>query len=165
MNVEQAYIKSIETERVIEIVKKRLNGDFKDIHLDSQMEIPDSYDTIIVNDVKRKIAISSSENGWITIIESKEFNDYAMLLHLSKELQTEVLAVVQSDATGTWGFVEMFEGKIVKSYFSEEDDEIEDLIELKLKQKEICKPLYMFREVVKERRNGWVIVQIHNKDN
>lgn len=158
MNVEQAYIKSSEKERVIEIVKKRLNGDLKDIHLNSQIDVPDSYETIIANDIKRKIAISSSINGWITIIESKEVNDYAMLLKISKELQTEVLAVIQSDITGTWGFVEMFKGKIVKSYFSEEDDEIEVLLERKLKQKEICKPLYMFREVVEQRGNGWNIV-------
>ena len=45
------------------------------------------------------------------------------------------------------------------SYFSEEDDEMEDLLGSKLSQKKICQPLYMFREVVRERGNGWYIIQ------
>ena len=32
MNIEQAYIKSIETERVVEIVGERLNGRLKDMN-------------------------------------------------------------------------------------------------------------------------------------
>lgn len=70
-----------------------------------------SYDAILANDVKLKVAISSSRNGWIAIIKSKEVNDYAMLLQLSKEFQTEVLAVLQSDVVGAWGYIEMLEGK------------------------------------------------------
>lgn len=159
MNVEQAYIKSFEIGRVVEIVKARLNGSLKDVHIDMQMEVPNSYDVILADDAKRKIAISSPKDGWIAIIESKEVNDYAMLLQLSKELQTDVFAVVQSDITGEWGFVEMNEGKVMKSYFSEEDDDIEELLETKLRNKKISTPLYMFREVVRERGNGWEIVQ------
>lgn len=162
MNIELAFMKSVENGRVVEMVNERLNGSLRDIRLCSQIDVPDSYDAILANDAKRKVAISSSRNGWIAIIESKEVNDYAMLLQLSKEFQTEVLAVLQSDVTGAWGYVEMFEGKVVKNYFSEEDDEIEDLLEEKLDEKEICIPLYMFREVVRERGNGWDIVQICN---
>lgn len=95
------------------------------------------------------------------MIESKEVNDYAMLIELSRELQTEVLAVVLSDAVGAWGYVEIFEGEVVKSYFSEDDDEIEDLLDRELKRKNICQPLYMFREVVRERENGWDMVQVN----
>ncbi|MBQ3583829.1 MAG: hypothetical protein IJA27_03865 [Lachnospiraceae bacterium] len=162
MNIELAFIKSAEYGRVVEMVNERLNGSLKDIRFCSQMDVPDSYDAILANEVKRKVAISSSRNGWIAIIESKEVNDYAMLLQLSKEFQTEVLAVILSDVTGSWGYVEMFEGKVVKNYFSEEDDEIEDLLDEKLDEKEICIPLYMFREVVREKGKGWDIVQISN---
>lgn len=162
MNIELAFIKSVENGRIVERVNERLNGSLRSIRLCSQMEVPDSYDAILASDKKRKVAISSSKKGWIAIIESKEVNDYTMLLQLSKEFQTEVLAIIQSDVAGTWGYVEMFEGKVVKSHFSEEDDEIEDLLDDKMNEKGIDIPLYMFREVVREKGNGWDIVQINN---
>ena len=43
MNIEQAFIKSAEAERVVEVVKERLNGRLKDIRLCYQMALPDSY--------------------------------------------------------------------------------------------------------------------------
>lgn len=159
MNVEVAYIKSTEVERVIKIAEERLKGNLNDLHSDYQIEVPDSYDTVLAIDDKRKIAISAPQNGWITIIESKEVNDYAMLLHMSKELQTEVLAVLQYNVAGAWGFVEISQGVVQNSYFSEEDDDIEDLLESKLDEKSISEPLYMFREVVREKENHWNIVQ------
>ena len=161
MNIEQAFVKCTEMESVVEIIGERLNGRLKDIYLTDPMDVPDSYDTILANDIKRKIAISSSKNEWIAIVESKEVNDYAMLMHLSRKLRTEVFAVFQYDIAGAWGYVEMFGGKVMDSYFSEEDDEMEDLLGSKLSQKKICQPLYMFREVVRERGNGWYIVQRH----
>lgn len=126
------------------------------------MEVPDSYDTILANAAKRKIAVSSLRNGWIAVVESKEVNDYAMLLELSRKLHTEVLAVVWSDAVGAWGYAEMLNGEVVKSYFSEEDDEMEDLLDSKLRQKNICQPLFLFREAVRERGNGWDIVKANS---
>ena len=159
MNIEQAFVKCTEMESVVEIIGERLNGGLKDIHLCDPIDVPDSYETILANDVKRKIAVSSSKSGWIAIVESKEVNDYAMLMQLSKKLQTEVLAVIQYDVTGAWGYVEIFGGKVMESYFSEEDDEMEDLLGSKLSQKKICQPLYTFREVVRERGNDWYIIQ------
>ncbi len=162
MNIELAFIKSVESGKVVEMVNERLNGSLRDIRFCSQMDVPDSYDAILANEVNRKVAISSSRNGWIAIIESKEVNDYAMLLELSKEFQTEVLAILQSDVAGAWGYVEMFEGKITKNYFSQEDDEIEDLIDEKMNEKGIDIPFYMFKEVIREKGEGWDIVQINN---
>ena len=160
MNIELAFIKSEEYGKVIELVNERLNGSLRDICFCSQMDVPDSYDAILANAAKRKIAISSARNGWIAIIESKEVNDYALLLQLSKELHTDVLAILQSDVAGAWGYVEMFEGKVIKTYFSEEDDEIEDLIDEKMTEKGINIPLYMFREVIIEKGKGWNIVEV-----
>lgn len=162
MNIELAFIKSVEYGKVVEMVNERLNGSLRDIRFCSQMDVPDSYDAILANEVKRKVAISSQRNGWIAIIESKEVNDYAMLLQLSKKFQTEVLAILQSDVAGAWGYVEMFKGKVIKNYFSEEDDEIEDLIDEKMNEKGIDIPIYMFREVIREKGEGWDIVQINN---
>ena len=57
---------------------------------------------------------------------------------------------------------DMFKGKVIKNYFSEEDDEIEDLIDEKMNEKGIDIPIYMFREVIREKGEGWDIVQINN---
>lgn len=158
MNVEQAFVKSIDNRRVVEIVNERLNGNLKDICLSGQLDVPDSYSEILANNVNRKVAISDSENGWIALIESKEVNDYAMLLQLSKELETEVLAVIQCDVIGAWGYVEILKGEVIESYFSEEDDAIEDLLKSKLDEKDICLPIYMFREMIGKRGKGWECV-------
>lgn len=58
---------------------------------------------------------------------------------------------MQYDVTGAWGYAEILEGKVVGSYFSEEDDKIEELLQSKLKQKNIFQSLYMFREIINER--------------
>lgn len=161
MNIEQAFIKHSEQEKVVEIVEERLNGKLKDEHF-LVMEIPDSYDTILANDSKRKVAVSPSDNGWITVIESKEVNDYIMLI--SKKLNTEIVAIVQSDAVGAWGYVEIKNGQVNKSYFSEDDEDIENLMEQKLQEKSIANILYMFREVVRKKDSGWKIIQLQNSD-
>lgn len=158
MNVEQAYIKYNDTEKVITIVKQRLGGKLPNIALDEHLSDFDSYNTILAGNLKRKVALSVSKNGWITMIESKEVNDNALLLYISKELNTDVLSVVQSDITGTWGVVEMSKGSVISSYLSEEDDEIEGLIIGKLEEHSIDEPLHMFREVVKN--VDWTIIQI-----
>ena len=148
MNIELAFIKSVEYGKVVEMVNERLNGSLRDIRFCSQMDVPDSYDAILANEVKRKVAISSPRNGWIAIIESKEVNDYAMLLQLSKKFQTEVLAILQSDVAGAWGYVPLAQ--------------FEDLIDKKMNEKGIDIPIYMFREVIREKGEGWDIVQINN---
>lgn len=163
MNIELAFIKGNETDKIVNIVNERINGYLKCTYSDScQIEVPDSYESILANDKKRKVAISTYDKDWIAVIESKEVNDYAMLLHISNVLKTEVVAIIQSDVIGAWGYVEIYQGKIVNSYFSEEDDEIEELIDGKLEEKKITIPIYMFREVVREKENGWDIVQINN---
>jgi len=163
MNIEQAFIKHSEQEKVVEIVEERLNGKLKDEHF-FVMEIPDSYDAILANNKKRKVAVSPSDNGWITVIESKEVNDYTMLMLISKELNTEVVAITQSDVVGAWGYVEINNGQVNRSYFSEDDEDIENLMEQKLKEKNIANILYMFREVVRKKDSGWKIIQLQNSD-
>lgn len=158
MNVEQAYIKCNDTKKVITIVKQRLSGKLPNITLDGHLNDFDSYNTMLADNLKRKVALSVSKNGWITMIESKEVNDNALLLYISKELNTDVLSVVQSDITGTWGVIEMSKGMVISSYLSEEDEEIEDLIIGKLEEHSIDEPIYMFREVVKN--VDWTIIQI-----
>ena len=91
MNVEQAFIKSTETGRVVEVAKERLNGRLKDIRLCYQMDVPDSYDEVLADDVKRKIAVSSSKNCWIAIVESKEDLSISLYVYRSCKRKREQL--------------------------------------------------------------------------
>lgn len=163
MNVEQAFIKYDEQQKVIDIVEERLNGSFKGEHFGLKSDIPDSYESILANDMKRKVSISSSEDGWITVLESNEVNDYTLLIQISQLLQTDVIAVVQADTVGEWGYVEISNGVVINSYFSEDDDDIELLINKKLCEKNISSRLYLFREVVKFNHLGWKIIQTYKK--
>lgn len=158
MNVENAYIKSDEIGKVIAIVEARLNNRLEGFCCNNQIEVPDSYDSILAHECKRKVAISDPQDGCITLIESKEVNDYGMLIVMSRQLQTEILAVIQSDVIGAWGFVEIFGGKVVNSYYSEADDGVEELLKNKMSEKKIHQSLFYFREVVKEK--GWNILQL-----
>lgn len=159
MNVEQAFIKYDEQHKVIDIVDERINGAFKDEHFDLNSDIPDSYESILANDLKRKVSISPAENGWIAVLESNEVNDYTLLIQISQLLQTEVIAVVQADTVGEWGYVEINNGLVTNFYFSEEDDDIEILINKKLCEKRINSQLHLFREAVKFVHLGWRIIK------
>lgn len=67
-------------EDVIRRLELRLNNKQWEVGVQIDVGLPSSEDTIIVKDLKRKIAISNSSNGWILILELKEVNDYNMLL-------------------------------------------------------------------------------------
>lgn len=66
MNVEQAFVKCSDVE--------------------PNVGLPSSYKTIIVLEEKRKVAVSEVISGWVSVIESKEVNDYKILLDLSNKL-------------------------------------------------------------------------------
>lgn len=162
MNIEVAYVRKNNNESISEIIERRLCGALEDLRIPDGIDIPDSYEVFLANNEKRKVAVSAPVNGWITVIESKEVNDYAMLFEISKELQTEVIAIVQSGAIGAWGYVKMKSGEVVQSRFSEEDDDIEGLIEDFKTSNGITEPFYLFREAIQRRTDGWLIIQRHN---
>ena len=162
MNIEQAFVKCNDSNVIKSIVERRLNGDLKELRLKYDVKAGDSFDVFLANDSKRKTAVSADNNGWITIIESKEVNDYSMLLEISKETESDVFAIMQYDSVGAWGFVFISKGEIIENYFSEEDEDYEEMIEEKLKERGIKTILLLFREVVQMKNSDWVIVK---KDN
>ena len=111
------------------------------------------------NDNKRKIAISPEKDGWITIIESKEVNDYTMLIKISKETESKVVAIQQYDSVGAWGYVLINKGEIVDSYFSEEDYDYENMIFEKMKTEGINNVLLLFREAIQMKDRNWIFVK------
>lgn len=155
MNIEIAYIKSQDGQKISEIISQRLSGQLN-IQMEYSIELPSSYNEYLEGDSKRKVLVSPENNGWITIIESKEYNDYDLLIHLSKELDTEILAIVQFDSIGAGGYAVFKQGNVEESYFSEEDEDIEECIEQKLTEREIQLPIPLFRECV--RGKNWIFV-------
>ena len=156
MNIEQAFIKSQNPFEVIVHIENRLKFGPETGEV-LKIEVPDSYNSIIAKDSKRKIAVSGSTGGWISVLESKEVNDYGMLLNLSKELCTDVICVVISDVTGSCGFVEFNNGEIINGVFYEYKNDIERFINSILYKKGITIPLLMFKEVFADKDNGWAI--------
>lgn len=153
MNIEIAYIKCNDNKKICEIISQRLNGQL-DIQIEYDNEIPSSYSEYLEGDIKRKVLVSPENNGWITIVESKEYNDYDMLIYLSKELETEIIAIAQFDSVGAGGYAVFNQGKVMESYFSEEDEDIEERIEEKLEGKAIQLPIPLFRDCVRDK--SWV---------
>lgn len=159
MNIEQAFINFDNPNIVKSIVERRLNGDLKELKYNYNIELNDSYDVFLKNDNKRKIAISPEKDGWITIIESKEVNDYTMLIEISKETESEVVAIQQYDSVGAWGYVLINKGEMVDSYFSEDDYDYENMIFDKMKTKGINNVLLLFREVIQMKDENWMFVK------
>ena len=159
MNIEQAFINFDNPNIVKSIVERRLNGDLKELRYNYNIELNDSYDVFLKNDNKRKIAISPEKDGWITIIESKEVNDYTMLIEISKETESELVAIQQYDSVGAWGYVLINKGEIVDSYFSEDDYDYENMIFDKMKTKGINNVLLLFREVIQMKDENWMLVK------
>ena len=95
MNVEQSYVKTNKRESIVQIVERRLNTDPEDIKLGMELDFLNSYKSILATDKKRKVAISNTSNKWLSILESKEVNDYYMLMMISEELHAEVIAIIQ----------------------------------------------------------------------
>ena len=59
-----------------------------------------------------------------------------MLIEISREINTEVFAVLQYDSLGAWGYVDIYKGEIIEDYYSEEDDDYQNMIIEKLKKGE-----------------------------
>lgn len=158
MNVEQAFIKTDNLKAIKDEVFKRLSSipDKKGVQPD--VGLPSSYDSILINEPKRKIAISEVTNEWVSILESKEVNDYKMLLDISKELNAEVIAIVLSDITASCGFAEIKNGNVIDSFFSEDEEDFEGIVKNKLSNKGIEIPICMFREVASRKISGWEIL-------
>lgn len=159
MNIEQAFINFDNPNIVKSTVERRLNGDLKELRYNYNIELNDSYDVFLKNNNKRKIAISPEKDGWITVIESKEVNDYTMLIEISKETKTEVVAIQQYDSVGAWGYVLINKGEIVESYFSEDDYDYENMIFDKMKTKGINNVLLLFREAIQMKDENWMFVK------
>ncbi|MFC4323259.1 hypothetical protein [Litchfieldia salsa] len=159
MNVELAFIKTEKIDNIIDNIKERLVSLPDTFGTQPDVGIPNSYDSILAIENNRKIAVSQVSKGWISIIESKEVNDYKLLLDLSVNIQTEVIGIVLSEVTGNYGYVEINAGKVMSLFHSEQEEIDEEVINNLLLDKQINIPIYMFREVASNKNLGWQIIK------
>jgi len=159
MIIEQAFVKTDNLLNIEEIILSRLINPPDPPGQQPEVGLPNSYDVSLAGDEKRKVAVSEVVNGWVSIIESKEVNDYKMLLNISKSLTTEVYAIMLYDTTGSYGFCLMINGKVVESRFSEEDDEMLEQIHYLINTKDISLPICKFSHVASRQIAGWKLLR------
>lgn len=158
MNIEMFFILAAKQEQVRKEVLLRLQSPVDPPHSQPDWGIKDSYDLLLANDKKRKVALSPAAGGWIAGIESKEILDLALLQTLSVNLSTTVVVVQLYEVVGACGYAKCDGGVLKESYFSEEDANPYGTIKGYLASNNVALPLVTFREAVGLRSSGWVIV-------
>ena len=158
MNVEMFFIKTNNRESLISIMKRRLSSPPDPTGKQPDWGLPASYDSVLSDEGKRKIAVSPLIGGWLSAIESKEVVDFALLQQISEQLSTDVIAIQLSEIAGCCGYSFCENCKIRDSYFSEENEDPFGTLKEYLKKHLVPHSILMFREVVNLRNQGWSIV-------
>jgi len=159
MTLQQAFVKTDRISDLENIILDRLNSPPDEPNQQPDVGVPNSYDSTLALDKKRKVAISNVVNGWVSILESNEVNDYKMLLNISTTLATEVFAIVLYDVSGSYGFCNIIKGTVTESNFSEEDPEIMEHISEKLRDKNIALPICKYYHVASRQIPGWKLLK------
>jgi hypothetical protein len=159
MNIEMFFVQSYAREQLLSLLRQRLSTP-PDVlgNQSSCWGLPASYDVLLVKERKRKIAISPLKGDWIAGIESKEVVDFALLQGLSQQLCTRVIAIQLSEVSGCCGYACCDRGKVIETYFSEDDEDPQETIVQYLQQQGVQHKLVMFREIAQSRNLGWTIV-------
>ncbi len=66
---------------------------------------------------------------------------------------------MQYDSVGALGFADISNGEVTNSYFSEDDDDVEGLIEAEMNRRNIGFPTLLFRETFSRNEMEWKYVQ------
>src|ERR1051326_3561137 len=120
--------------------------------------LPSSFKAMLAKGPKRKIAISPPRKGWGALVESKEVVDFALAKVLSEELDTTVLAIQVSEASGAAGYASAVRGQVLESHFSEEDGDPLASVREALKKYNVPFEAILFREAVQGVSEGWRVI-------
>ena len=164
MNLEQSFIYSNDLTFILSQIPLIISEKISNQKL-LKLVIPNSRELILQNK-KRKIAISNPINDWISIVESGVYNDYELLLKLSEVCSTKILGIDIYNSCDEMGFVVFDKGNIDQQkqinfneishkYFYEE----EYILEI-FKRNNIPKQFWMkyFKDIVKDK--GWNILSV-----
>ena len=158
MNVEMFFIQTDAVPQVSDLIRQRIKSPPDAAGQQPDWGLPSSYDVLLANEQKRKVALSPSVAGWVAGIESKEVVDFALLQRLADALKTNVIAVQLSEVSGCCGYALCASGVVTEHRFSEDDDDPAGAVAEFLKRNGVSSNLVSFREAVQMRNQGWVIL-------
>lgn len=158
MNVEAFYIQTEDQSSVVAAIRERLSAEAAEVGSQSNAPLPSSYDPLLRTDPKRKVLVSPAQQGWVTVLESKEVVDFDLAQRLSEKIRTVVLIVQLAEGVGARGMAMLKDGSVASSDYSEDDDDPSGSIQNFMVQNGIVGPLLMFREAIALRDQGWVAV-------
>jgi hypothetical protein len=159
MNVEMFFVKADYREDLMACIADRLRGFADPPNSQPDWGLERSYDVLLANEAKRKVAVSLPQDGWVAAIESKEVLDFALLQMISERLGTEVIACQLADVTGSCGYARCRSGQLVESRSCETDDDPLATLRAHLRERSVPHDLLTFREAVQRRSAGWEILQ------
>lgn len=157
MNVEMFFVRAPQS-HVVGLVRERLNSPADPVGTQPDWGLPSAYDSVMVDDPKRKVAISSPHGGWLSCVESKETLDFRLLQQLSDKLQTTVIAVQLYEVTGSLGYASCAEGSVTKHFFTEDAPDPRGIVSDFLRLNGIGVRLASFSQAVRNRAEGWMVV-------
>ena len=158
MNIEMFFVKTDNRNAVIGYIKNRLCVQPDLPGNQSEWGLESSYDILLANEPKRKVAISPVENGWIAGIESKEVLDFAMLQEISERLSCEIVVCQLANIADSCGYARCNCGQLVENSWSENDPDPLGTLRVYLRKQSIFFDLLTFREAVRLRDVGWEIL-------
>src|SRR5690349_12698059 len=97
MNVEVTFVRTVEREKLLEAVRARLRSSPDSTDSQDSTPLASSYGVLLAENPKRKIAVSSTVDGWVQLVESKEVVDFVLAERLSTVLATDSVVVQISD--------------------------------------------------------------------
>ncbi len=164
MNLEQSFIYSNDLTFILSQIPLIVSEKFSNQKL-LELVVPNSKELILQNK-KRKIAVSNPINNWISIVESGVYNDYELLLKLSEVCSTKILGINIYSSCDEMGFVVFDKGNILRqeqidfNNIFDKYDNVEEYIWEILQKNDVPKNFWMkyFKDVVKDK--GWNILLI-----
>ncbi len=154
LNVENLFVKDDDPKKACAVVRAYWSQDGTQ---QPDWGIPSSYDQLLRNNPKRKLAVSAARDGWIALVESKEVVDFGMAKALSEQLNTAVLAIQVSEATGAAGYASAVGGKLLESSFRDDDDNPLESVRNVMRKYRVPFDPIMFRKAAQNAPEGWTI--------
>ncbi len=156
-NIENLFVKCDNQAKVADLVEMYWQNPSQSVQPD--WGLPSSFEPLLAKEAKRKVAISPAREGWVALVESKEVVDFALAKALSEKLDTTVLAIQLSEASGAAGYASAMCGQVLESVFNAEDDDPLASVRDALKKYKVPFDATLFRETVQKISEGWSVKQ------
>lgn len=157
LNVENLFVKCGDQAKVTELVEAHWRNPSQPPQ--PNWGLPSSFEPLLAKEPKRKLAISPPRDGWVALVESKEVVDFALANALSEKLDTSVLVIQLSEASGAAGYASVVHGQVLESQFNEDDANPLATVREALKKYKVPFDATLFREAVQLVPEGWSVKQ------